>query len=299
MTYILYEPYEPQKKTRKLIRLVNDIIATYQAQGYTLTLRQLYYQLVARDLIPNRDKEYKRLGALITKARRGAMISWDAIEDRTRVLRGPTHWTSPESIARSAVHGFNRDKWDGMDYRVEVWVEKDALAGIVARTTGRLDVDYFSTRGYPSDPTVWSAARRFMGYARDGQETVVLHLSDHDPSGIDMGRDIEERLAMYMEDLAGWLTFRRIGLTMEQIEQYNPPPNPAKITDSRYEGYVAEYGPESWELDALEPSVLNDLIAEHVREFLEEDTWDRNVARQEAERGKLEGAYKALLDMGD
>lgn len=269
----------------RAIETANQIIAQYRAQGYQLTLRQLYYQHVARDLIANTERSYKNLGELINKGRLAGLIDWDAIEDRTRNLRGLSHWTSPSSIIRSAYHSFRVDKWENQPNRVEVWVEKDALVGILQRVCDRHDVSYFSCRGYVSQSEMFAAAQRLNGYIQDGQDVVILHLGDHDPSGIDMTRDIRDRLNLFMEGMEGEIN--RLALNWEQIELYSPPPNPAKTTDARFNGYAEEYGTESWELDALEPSVIEELIEEHILAYRDDDLW------QEVE--EEEGHHRNLL----
>lgn len=268
-----------------LIEQVNRIIAAYEAQGYTLTLRQVYYQLVARGIIPNTEQSYKKIGSIINDARLAGLIDWSAIEDRTRNLQSLSHWSSPGSIIHSAYHSFRLDKWEDQHAYPEVWVEKEALIGVVAGVCREWDVPYFACRGYVSASEMYGAAQRLLKQAEAGKELVILHLGDHDPSGIDMTRDIIERLKMFL----GYnrLEVRRIALTWEQIEEYDPPPNPAKDTDSRFDGYRTEYGDESWELDALEPSVITDLIETNLREFLDEDEWDKTVLREDEHRKSL------------
>jgi hypothetical protein len=128
---------------------------------------------------------------------------------------------------------------------------------------------------------MYDAAKRFQRRRRSGQTPVVIHLGDHDPSGIDMTRDIRDRLTIMSH---GSVEVKRIALTMTQIEQYQPPPNPAKITDSRAEDYIGNYGYESWELDALEPQVLVDLITGTVNGFIEPEAWNAAAEVEEANR---------------
>ncbi len=221
-----------------IIERASFIIEEYKKGGYDLTLRQLYYQFVSRDWLPNKDSEYKRLGGIINDARLAGLIDWESITDRTRNLRSNSHWESPRDIIRSAAAGFAVDKWKGQPYRPECWIEKDALVGILEQACDPLDVAYFSCRGYTSASEVWGAAQRMIRHSRNGQKPVVIHLGDHDPSGIDMSRDIQDRLALFGADVI----FKRIALNMDQIEEYTPPPNPAKVTDSRFEEYQKVHG---------------------------------------------------------
>lgn len=256
----------------------------YHAQGYSLTLRQVYYQMVARDIIPNNQRSYKNLGNLINDARLAGLIDWNAIEDRTRNLRGNSHWETPGEVVSSAAYSYHLDHWEGQDNYVEVWVEKDALIGIVGQICKRLDVNHFSCRGYVSQSEMWGAGRRLKQRYDAGQNVVLLHLGDHDPSGKDMSRDIVDRLGLFgIEEVE----FHRLALNMNQIEQYNPPPNPAKLTDSRAAGYIYQFGPESWELDALEPQVISDLIKKHVSRFRDESVYKTVERRENHEKDLL------------
>jgi hypothetical protein len=267
-----------------LIDLVNQVVDEYQRQGYNLTLRQVYYQMVARDIIENNLRSYKNLGNLINEGRLAGLIDWYAIEDRTRNLLQLSHWHTPAEIIDSAAQSYHRNWWEGQDYYVEVWVEKDALVDVVGQSCDRHDIPYFSCRGYVSQSELWGAARRLKAVESYGRRPVVLHLGDHDPSGIDMSRDITDRLQLF--GVAN-LTFRRIALNMDQIDNYVPPPNPTKLTDSRSAGYIEKYGYECWELDALEPSVIDGLIGSHVSEFVNTGLIEEAKTRERRERDQL------------
>ena len=269
----------------ELIDKINRVVADYSRQGFSLTLRQVYYQMVARAIIPNNERSYKNLGSLINDARLSGLIDWNAIEDRTRNLRGNSHWATPGSIIRSAAYSYHLDHWRDQESYVEVWVEKDALIGIVGQVCEDLDVNHFSCRGYVSQSEMWTAAKRLKEVSDRGQHIVLLHLGDHDPSGKDMSRDITDRLELFgVYDLE----FHRLALNMDQIEEFNPPPNPAKLSDSRAAGYIAEYGYESWELDALEPRMISDLIQENVLKYRDDDIYQRVCSQENDERGLLE-----------
>ena len=272
-----------------LVETCNAIIGEYTAAGYILTLRQLYYQLVSRDVIANKQSEYKRVGSIVNDARLAGLIDWDALEDRTRNVRSISHWDSPEQIISAVASQYAIDKWEDQTVRPEVWIEKDALVGVIERICNELDVAYFSCRGYTSQSEMWGAAQRFIRNAKDGQSTHVIHLGDHDPSGIDMSRDIEERIRMFMRHhgVAASLQFTRIALNRDQIDQYDPPPNPAKSTDSRFQGYLNEHGDESWELDALEPQVLSDLVRAKVKSLRDERRYVRKLQHENDEKSQL------------
>lgn len=336
------------------IKQANTLIASYRAQGYTLTLRQVYYQFVAKDLFPdsrkwtwtgakwvrdpngtkNAEPNYKWLGDVVGDARMAGLMDWEAIEDRTREVDAVSHWETPASILRACHNSFRVDKWTTQDTRLEVWVEKDAVEGIAKRAAHGCDVAVFSCRGYGSLSSLWESANRLRGYVEDSKKVVILHLGDHDPSGIDMTRDLRDRLNHFVwtdlirdtadilgedlsdgkpngavvDEVAGrydlelddvWdkkiITVRRIALTMEQVHQYNPPPNPAKATDARYKAYQEQFGDESWELDALEPAVLSRLVREAVVAVRDEEAW----AEKEAEQARSREELQAVSDGWD
>lgn len=279
-------------KTLRTIENANLIIEEYEAQGYELTLRQLYYQFVARDLIPNNMREYKNLGSILNDARLAGHVSWTAIVDRTRNLQGNSHWESPADIVEACAKQYQVDKWQDQPHRVEVWIEKDALVGVIERAARELDVSFFSCRGYTSQSELWEAGRRLGRYKQAGQEPVIVHLGDHDPSGKDMTRDIEDRLRLFM----GGCEVNRIALNMDQIRKYAPPPNPAKLTDSRANGYIREFGNESWELDALDPKVLHALIRKTVLSYRDEKKYAKAEKLELSHRSQLEDVAEGLRD---
>ena len=282
MPKIQYKEIRFQKKSLDLIELVNQVVDEYSTQGYELTLRQVYYQLVARGYIPNNERSYKNVGSLINDGRLAGLIDWHSVTDRTRNLRKESHWDNPADVIASARYSYNLDKWKGQPNYVEVWVEKDALVDIVGQACSPLDTPYFSCRGYTSQSEMWSAAQRFIRQEQR-EKRIIIHLGDHDPSGIDMTRDIQERLELFGADVY----VKRVALTMNQIQTYNPPPNPAKITDSRASKYIDQFGDESWELDALEPKVITDLIKKQVTMYRNDDIYRAVCDKESREKEEL------------
>ena len=276
--------------SRKIIRQANEILDEYRAQGYILTLRQLYYQFVSRDLIENTQQSYKRLGQVINDARLAGFIDWASIEDLTRQLADKGGFDNTQDFMDSVMDGYCLDHWADQDYRVEVWVEKQALTRIVSKACSALNLPYFACRGYVSQSEQYKAGKRMAWYREQGKQPIILHLGDHDPSGIDMTRDNDDRLTMFARSRGA--TMVRIALNMDQIEKYKPPPNPAVTTDSRYGAYIAAYGHDSWELDALKPPVMEALIHDTAQTYIDQDKWDVVADREERER-------VALVECGD
>lgn len=347
--------YIPKKFTETQSAMIEQAIAICEEyEGYALTLRQLYYQFVARDAFPlerryykvgdkwepapgdmgatpNAEPNYKWLGALINDARLAGKFDWTYIVDRTRNLERRNTWKSPEELIKDAAEAYLTDTWAPQKRRVEVWIEKDAAIGVVERICNLNNVPYFSCRGYTSQSEMWLAANRIGGYLRNGEKVVLLHIGDHDPSGLDMTDDIRDRLNRFTH--VDWLNefgmgmlgagevtrgvirknmrdhmreqgcsieddelpfeVRRIALTIEQIERYDPPPNPAKKTDSRFRKYQAQTGlDESWELDALEPAVVEQLIQDHIDAFRLQEPFDQAELAQENDRSVLKAVHE-------
>ncbi len=286
MPRIRYSEQRLSARTLERIAQANEIIGEYNARGFALTLRQLYYQFVARDLIPNTLRSYKRLGDAIVNGRMCGLIDWDAIIDRTRGLRGLAHWERPAEIVAGSAAQFRVDRWANQKHRPEIWIEKDALVGVIERVCAALDVPYFSCRGYGSISEMWSAASRLRFHLDGGQTPIIFHFGDHDPSGLDMTRCIGDQLEVFGIPATS-VEVRRLALNRDQVRQYNPPANPAKQTDSRFKAYARKHGRESWELDALDPSVLETLIRGQVEALIDREAWDRSQASIDKGRAQL------------
>ena len=272
-------------KARTTIEKANEIIDEYAEQGFTLTLRQLYYQFVSRGLLLNTERHYKQLGDVINNGRLAGLVDWDAIEDRTRNLRRLPSWRNPAELLKDAAGQFRLDKWADQPYRPEVWIEKDALVGVIEGVCDELQVPYFPCRGYCSQSEMWAAAQRL---GSDRREAVIFYLGDHDPSGIDMSRDIEDRLRTFQASVR----VERLALNIRQVRHYNPPPNPAKMTDTRASDYVRQFGHESWELDALEPAVIADLVRKAVTGLRDDDLWRQRVDEEKSDGVRLRAYAK-------
>lgn len=284
------EQFIPKKFTKAhewVIKQANKIIAEYLRAGYTLTLRQIHYQFVARDLYENTQANYKRLGNILDAARKAGMVDWDAIEDRTRALRRIPVWEGPEKALERIQQQFKLDPWDDQPVlrRIEVWVEKDAAVGIVEPTCNALRLPYFSCRGYSSSSGLYEAGKRLAAFRDAGYETLVLYLGDHDPSGVQMTDVSRDRVSMYArEDI----DFRRIALTLDQVEEHNPPPNFVKETDSRTKWYIDKFDTEDcWELDALPPQTVDQIIRAQVEPLIDREAWDKTLAEEEEHRKVL------------
>lgn len=279
-----------------LIHQAQEIIDQYDADGYTLTLRQLYYQFVSRDTIENTDASYKRLGKLITDARQSGNIPWDGIEDRNREKKGWYIQEDVKAILDGLPTDFAADRWRDQAFHVEVWVEKEALSNVVRKACMPLRVPYMACKGYLSASEAYGAGQRMRQAIEQGKDPIIVHLGDHDPSGIDMTRDNQNRVSMFADS---FIDVRRIALNRDQIDEFSPPPNPAKVTDSRAAEYIRKHGTKSWELDALEPAVVVDLITKAIEPLISDRLWAEAQERESEQRAVLRQVGERWDDIKD
>lgn len=293
-----YESTAFKPETLALIKFINQIIAGYVDAGYMLSVRQIYYQLVARDLVSNTEQSYKNIARLLNNARMAGLMDWDAIEDRNRNIDIRNRWTSGKEILENSAAGFHMDMWDNQPNRVYVVVEKAALEGVLGGICHRYDVPLLAARGYPSVSIARELVVEHMLPALErGQCVTVLHLGDHDPSGIDMTRDLEQRFRTFIGGYEGDnFTLNRIALSMEQIRQQKPPPNPAKMTDSRFSGYAKKFGNKSWELDALTPEFTANLVETNILNHIDLVRWEERTQEIQHVRDQLKKVADKFKD---
>ncbi len=265
-------------KSRQLLTHILGMVDKYTAEGYKLTSRQICYQLLTKNIIAG--SEFGKIETLINNARLTGLIDWDAIEDRSREMIRNSHWDSPKDILLSCSRQFEIDKWATQPNYIEVMVEKQALAGILIPVCGRLDIPFTANIGYISSATLYEASKRFLARINQGKPCFVIHLGDHDPSGLDMTRDISERLNMFVRSVNG-IYVDRIALNIDQVTKLKLPPNPAKKTDARAKSYISKFGSSSWELDAIEPKELIRLVTDSVLKLRDEKLWSIEVEREQ------------------
>ena len=272
------------KKLPGYEKIVEEALEVFKQYDSALTLRQLYYRLVSKRLFPNTINSYKRLSRIMVKAREQRDVPVNCLEDRSRRIlgRGDTGYASAEEFLRRRITGlkesykeFTMLMWDDQPKYVIVSLEKDALSRLMSDIANQYSVRTFPTRGYPS----FTYVNRMATYIRNrlkGKPTVVLYFGDFDPSGIDIERDLEDRLRKYD---AGDFKVIRIALTKDQIQQYDLPPMPVKRSDARSEGFLESYGDQSVELDALDPNTLKFMVAQSIASNIDLDLWSKKEER--------------------
>lgn len=333
-----------------IIKKIIYIVDLYSKQGYILSLRQLHYQFVTRNWIVNHDTAYKKLGSILDDCRYAGLVDWGAIEDRGRTPYLPFWVNNPDEGLQVIINQYRVNRQLDQDKYVELWTEKDALSGILRRSTSKYHIQLVVNKGYTSSSAAYNAYERTVEYILKGKKVVILYFGDHDPSGLDMVRDIRDRLTLFLSNgdqlrdnnyfsqkveewwdeheytyydmnAYGYLSDKDlnalaydngeylnkydeavvqfdhgkiawylednnvfqvipIGLTMQQITEYNLPPNPTKITDSRSESYVKQFGKTCWEVDALEPSVLTSIVEIHITEHIDLDKYQKMIVQE-------------------
>lgn len=278
------------EKRMEYISVINSILDDFSAKGYRLTLRQLYYQLVAGAIIPNRVQEYSKLSSVLVTARMNGLTDWRMIEDRIRKPQHVYYVTGIKDAIDDTIRHYRLDRQEGQENCVEVWTEKDAVSNILKRVTQHFHLRLMVNRGYSSCSAMKEAADRLQF---SHQKRIILYVGDHDPSGLDMIRDVRSRL-----DEFGLMAFEifHIALTREQIIRFNPPPNPAKITDPRAKWYISEHGSESWELDALKPEDLEAIVRQNVESFIDLDLFESMLQKEKDDIEEMTELVKGISE---
>lgn len=275
-----------------LINWANTVLDRYMQQGLTATVRQLYYQGVSANVFTNTERNYSRLVNVMADARRAGLVDWDAIEDRGRSTQSSVVWKGPADILKQALEAFKTDKWNDQPNYVEVMCEKQALEGVFLPVCQRLEVPFSANKGYSSVSAMYETGHRLRERAYIGKKELhVIYFGDHDPSGMDMTRDVEDRLTLFAK---APVNVHRVALNMDQVEEYHLPENPAKLDDSRAAKYIAEFGASSWELDALDVALLAELVDSAVKNLRDEWRWEQSCQAQEKQREQMSGLVEAF-----
>jgi hypothetical protein len=279
--------------------VVKESKAIFKQYKTALTLRQLFYRLVSKHIMANTIAQYKQLSRILVKAREDGDMPEDCLEDRTRTTIGADGgYDNTEEFIDAHIRWF-KDSWERYTMplwetqpdRVEIWVEKDALSQICSRIAEGFNVKTCPSRGYSSYTYVKKAVDRIRGDYQDKTVT-ILYFGDYDPSGVDIERDLGERLHRYG---AGLVKVERMALTLAQIQKYQLPPFPAKTTDPRLAKFIADTGgSDAVELDALEPDVLEKMILEAIQNHIDKGPWADRLQEISEGQAELKSKFETL-----
>jgi hypothetical protein len=304
ITYEIFEPYAPGKTLRSLlVNKIKPLVEDYEARGYRLSTRQLFYAAITRTWITNSESQYRSFREMIKRARRGGFLDYASFEDRSRSTFEPWGYRDLRHSLEVARDTHVLRRWEGQQHYVELAVEKDALVGFLQPLAAELHVALSSTRGNDGDVPLKRMAERFKRAAVLGQLCVLIQGTDHDPTGWDMERDTRTRLAMFGAD-AGRVEVRRIALTLEQTRGL--PDNPLKKKRSATTGRVTYADPRaldyieateqttSWELDALPPEQIIALYRDAVLPLRDEQAYARVLRRETRDRAAIDRVIQGL-----
>lgn len=280
-------------------QLVKDV---HTEVGGCVSVRQIYYQAVNAGLVTSGDLGYRKIQDAIRDGRDVGWIAWNVIEDRGRSPRKPyTERNVAQALADLAA-SYRLDRAAGQRFRVEVWLEQAALRDVVWPVCADLGAVLVVCGGFTSYDSLFKASERFRGYEALGQQPIILHLSDLDPSGVTMGASIGSMIDQLLarepdedddpidepEDRAegcapsaSRVYVQRVGLTLVQARQYGLLARPLKEGDSRAAAYREQHGDYAYELDGLPADVLQGLVRSAIEPLID---WGQRdvVLRQEA-----------------
>jgi hypothetical protein len=256
-------------------RIKESIRETLQAD-HPMTVRQLFYRLVSAGAIDKSEGEYKStIVRLLGVMRRAGEVPFGWISDNTRWMREPRTEDSLETFLEDSARTYRRSLWNNQDAYVEIWLEKDALAGVLYPITAKWDVPLMVTRGYPSITYLHSAAEAIKAERKPAH---LYYFGDHDPSGVDITRSVEQGIREFAPEAD--ITFERVAVTRDQIVDLGLLTRPTKTTDSRHRKFEGE----SVEVDAIPPTVLRELVDGSIRRHVDAEALRRTKDIEEAER---------------
>ena len=268
-----------QKQSLELLEQVQKIMGSYD---FALTLRQIYYQLVAKQIIPNEQRYYKKLSRICVAGRDEGILPEEGFADRLREVDKLSSWVDLNEFMETVRRSYHKDKWQNQDRYLEIWTEKDALRGVLSQVTYQYDVSLMVARGQLSRTAIYEASKRYK--TKSDKECYLFYCGDFDPSGLSIYDSIKKRLG----DFGISINFERIALTEEQIEKYKLPSDPGKQSDPNYNKFVSLYGSDMVvELDSLPPDVLRDIIKDCITKNINNGLLAQVQEEEEAEKVSL------------
>ncbi len=238
------------KHRAETLRLYIGVLRVFDEVETPVTVRQMFYQLETRGLVPKSEAGYRQVAYQLLRMRRMGIVPYGWFADATRWMRKPRTYDSLTDYLERVQESYRRSLWAEQNAYVEIWIEKDALAGVVTETTFKWDVPLMVTRGFPSDSFVYEAAENIKAM---GKPTYLYYFGDYDPSGVCVSDNLQAKLADWTPEAH----FERVAVNAEQIQNLNLPTRPTKRTDTR----AKFWNGESVELDAIPPNKLREMVA--------------------------------------
>ncbi len=273
-------PTRSKRRTKAEIEALRETIYNIVEDGEPMTVRQVFYQLTSQGVIPKTESQYKNtVVRLLARMRRDHDLPFDWIADSTRWMRKPTTYGSMEYMLEQTARTYRRSIWNDQRAYVEIWLEKEALAGVLDDETYRWDVPLMVTRGYPSLSFLYSAAETIGSIEKP---TFLYYFGDHDPSGLDISRSVQEGIEQLSDGAE--FHFERVAVTPQQIEEWGLPGRPTKQTDTRSKNFVGD----SVEVDAIPPAKLRQLVSECITHHIDQGVLDQTLKIERLERDTLQ-----------
>ena len=277
-------PRGETQETKYRKQLIHD----WAEQNRPVTVRQIFYRLSTLDAVPKTENGYKAVGRLCTKMRREGEVPFEWFADNTRWQRKPRTYNSLQDALSNTAQTYRRALWQNQTGLVEIWCEKEALAGVIYEVTAEWDVPLMVVRGYPSLSFLYNAALELQNATVSGKHSHIFYLGDYDPSGLDIYRQIVDDLHGFAPEAQ--MTMERVAVRQEQIDQWDLPSRPTKKTDSRAKGFTGE----SVELDAITPDALRQIVSECIESVVDADELERTKHIEQLERESIPNLIDSL-----
>ncbi len=272
-------PIKRSRRTQSSMNVIRDAIYHALANDHPMTVRQLFYRLVSNGAIEKTEAEYKSTVVRLTgEMRLDGQIEFGWIADSTRWMRKPKTHSGLDAVLAHTARTYRRSVWDEQEAYVEIWLEKDALAGVLVDVTSAWDVPLMVTRGFASLSFLYESADAIRD---QGKPTFLYYFGDHDPSGLEIPRTVEQRIREFAPEVD--ITFMRVAVNPAQIEAMHLPTRPTKATDSRSKNFNGE----SVEVDAIDPAILRSLAEQCITCHIDFEAYDRLKSTEAAERETL------------
>ena len=274
-------PIKSKRRTKTDIENLKTNMRQLIKSQFPMTCRQVFYAMVSRGWIEKKESEYKNVVCrLLAIMRRDGTLPYYMIADSTRWMRKPTTYNNLGDFLKITAETYRRSVWADIPHYVEVWLEKEALAGVLYEETEKWDVPLMVTRGYPSISFLYEAA---MSIKNTGKPTTIYYFGDRDPSGVDIPRVVEKELRKFLP-IEQTFNFSIEAVTERQIIEMNLQTRPTKKSDARSKNFTGG----SIEVDAIPPNDLRELVQKCITRHIDAGALQGLLDTERMERETIE-----------
>lgn len=275
-------PVKRRRRTNAELEQLDEAIITAVRMEHPVTVRGVYYRCVSAGAIDKTEHGYDVIVRQLGKLREAGRIPYEWVSDGSRIWHGVLAYNDAEEAVRDTAQFYRRMMWQDMPDRIIILSEKDAITGVISPVTDELQVPLGIVRGYSSITFCWQIAAEINRNARAGHRTYVYQLGDHDPSGVDAWRALQQRVTDFLEPTTE-SEFRRIAVTAEQILELGLQTRPTKKSDTRAAGFDGE----SVEVDAIAPTALRSIVRDAIEAHIDTRILDMHRQIEASERELL------------